>query len=81
MFKELKQLDGKYYFTEFDFERASSAEQLLEKSGFTNAVAIKDYKSLIKDLLNDLKEDEMLIISGSLYFISEVKRYMKQLLF
>jgi dihydrofolate synthase / folylpolyglutamate synthase len=81
MFKELKQLEGKYYFTEFDFERASSAEQLLEKSGFKNAEAVKDYKSLIKDLLKDLKEDEMLIISGSLYFISEVKHYMKKILF
>ncbi|MED1204814.1 bifunctional folylpolyglutamate synthase/dihydrofolate synthase [Heyndrickxia acidicola] len=81
MFKELKQLDGNYYFTEFDYERASSAEQLLEKSGFQNATAAEDYKSLLKELLKDLKEEEMLVISGSLYFISEVKHYMKKILF
>lgn len=76
----LKGLGEEIFFTEFDFPRASSAEKLKKMSGIKEAKAESDWNVLLKKLLLSLDSDEVLAITGSLYFISEVKAAIVKLL-
>ena len=61
--------------SEFDFYRAESAEILAHDTG---AMVIKDYKEAIQKGIA-LKENGSLIVTGSLYFISDARAYLLQL--
>lgn len=63
----------KLVITQFDFYRAMSADDLA--SGFDVEINY-DYKNAIDEMFLKLNENEMLIITGSLYFISEVRKYI-----
>lgn len=58
--------------TEFDFYRAEKAEVLAED---LDVLIIKDYKEAIEKGL-ELKEKGTLLITGSLYFISDARSYL-----
>ncbi|MBT2693065.1 folylpolyglutamate synthase/dihydrofolate synthase family protein [Bacillus sp. ISL-55] len=61
-------------FTTFDFPRAASAEELMEvgsNSGNKN-IAI-NYMDFLDKKISELNKDEILIVTGSLYFLSEAK--------
>ncbi|WP_107982237.1 bifunctional folylpolyglutamate synthase/dihydrofolate synthase, partial [Heyndrickxia sporothermodurans] len=75
MIQPLAKLDAEVYFTEFDFPRAASAEQLFSLHLLPQAKVNKNWKKLLEEMFNALEENEMLIISGSLYFISNVKLF------
>jgi len=72
MLEQLYQLTNDIYVCEFDFIRAAKAEDIAK--GF-DATIIKDYKVAIDTLM---KEDRPLLICGSLYFISDVRNYIKK---
>jgi dihydrofolate synthase/folylpolyglutamate synthase len=74
MMKELEDIVYEAYFTTFEFPRAASAEQLLAESPFLNSHAISPWEEAIRTVKVKLKEEDVLIITGSLYFISEVKK-------
>lgn len=78
MIQPLAKLDAEVYFTEFDFPRAASAEQLFSLHLLPQAKVNKNWKKLLEEMFNALEENEMLIISGSLYFISNVKLFFKE---
>lgn len=80
MLQPLSMLDAKLYFTEFDSPRVASAEELLKISSLTNAEVGKNWRELVGRIYSTLQMNEILIISGSLYFISEVKPYLKKLI-
>lgn len=80
MFKELRKIEGKFYFTQFNSPRIETAQNLAELSLIENGTAYKDWRPILTDLIKGLAEDEMLIICGSLYFLSEIKPYLKKLL-
>jgi dihydrofolate synthase/folylpolyglutamate synthase len=74
MMKELVDIVNGVYFTTFDFPRAASAQQLLKESPFQNAQAITPWEVAIADAKGNLGKEDILIITGSLYFISEVRK-------
>lgn len=66
--------------TSFDFPRASSAKDLFDKVKIPNKDSIENFKEAISIELDRLdSESEILVITGSLYFISEVRKLLKHL--
>lgn len=57
-----------FYVTEFDFPKALPKQTLYDEVEFENKSLIEDYVSFIKNY-----DGDALLITGSLYFISEVK--------
>lgn len=69
----LKELGENIYFTEFDFPRAAPADKLKKVSGIAVAKVERDWQALLKRFIPFLNSEEVLAVTGSLYFISEVK--------
>lgn len=68
-------------FTSFEFPRAATAAELLEASDKDqNFAATSDYKEYLTQKLPTIKQDELLLVTGSLYFLSEVKPFLMNLL-
>jgi dihydrofolate synthase / folylpolyglutamate synthase len=74
MMKELENVIDEAFFTTFDFPRAASAEQLLAESPFQKSRAISSWNEALFQLEEKLQDDDVLIITGSLYFISDVRK-------
>ncbi|HWL27006.1 MAG TPA: folylpolyglutamate synthase/dihydrofolate synthase family protein [Ureibacillus sp.] len=67
----------KMCFTEISLPRRAQAELLAAQSHHTNISVDNNWKQLVEDELNHLNEtDELLVITGSLYFIAEVRQYL-----
>ncbi len=66
-------------FTTFDFPRAATAEQLLRESPLENSYSIPSWREALQHLKEQLQEDDILIITGSLYFISEIRKTFQNL--
>lgn len=64
------------YYTEFDCERCEKAINLFSLSSHPNKHLDTDVVELVKKL-KDVKENELLLITGSLYFISLVRKLLK----
>ncbi len=83
MIAKLDKIANQISFVSFDFPRAASAEQLLNISGSANKLAVDDWQSYLLEEINDLKGTDMLVVTGSLYFISEAKpilcKYLKNI--
>lgn len=60
--------------TEFDFYRAEKAEII---AGDCKVKMEKDYQKAIHEIMQRTKENELFLICGSLYFISQVRAYLK----
>ncbi|MFD1018926.1 bifunctional folylpolyglutamate synthase/dihydrofolate synthase [Thalassobacillus hwangdonensis] len=60
-------------FTIFDFPRAMPPEKLKEKY-VEEADVASDWRRKLASLRADVSSEEVIVISGSLYFISEVKK-------
>jgi dihydrofolate synthase / folylpolyglutamate synthase len=60
-------------FTTFDFPRAASAEELIEVGNSNNLSIAQDYPDFLHEKINEIKTDEILIVTGSLYFLSDAK--------
>ena len=67
-------------FTTFDFPRVASVEELYALSSHPNKEGVYDWKEYLEEKIIALNEDEVLLITGSLYFLSEVKPYLLPLL-
>ncbi|MFC7783094.1 bifunctional folylpolyglutamate synthase/dihydrofolate synthase [Rossellomorea sp. GCM10028870] len=63
-------------FTTFDFPRVASAEELYGLSSHPDKVKVSRWKEFLQEKIPGLKENEVLLITGSLYFLSEVKPYL-----
>ena len=76
MINHLSKICDKFYFTTLSDLRAT--DPLIFKN-YTNkeAITFNDYKECVDYALNELKEEELLIITGSLHFISVVRSYLK----
>lgn len=68
MLNKLEEFSNHLYFTEFDFPKALTKDELSEQVNLEHIEFIDDYVSFIKNY-----EGNGLLITGSLYFISEVK--------
>ncbi len=63
-------------FTEIPLPRAAKAHQLASQSKHSNISVNEDWQRLIQNEVQILGEDELLIITGSLYFIAEVRTFL-----
>ncbi len=80
MISQLDQVANKISFVSFDFPRAAAANDLVEFSTLENKQAVDDWKSYLPEEINALTERDLLVITGSLYFISEIKPYLFRIL-
>ncbi len=80
MFSILKRMQANVYFTEFDFPRAAKANELKRMSNMIDARVGENWKSLIKKLVHEIDTSDLLIIVGSLYFISQVKPFLQKVI-
>lgn len=81
--KMIAKLDGiadSITFTQFDYPRATTAEALYEISTSKNKHIAKDWQECLQSALPKITENEILVITGSLYFLSEVKPVLMNLL-
>lgn len=76
MISHLDKIANKITFVEFDYPRAATAQSLYDLSSSENKSIASSWKEAISEERNDLKENEMIIITGSLYFLSEVKPFI-----
>ncbi|MEH7249922.1 folylpolyglutamate synthase/dihydrofolate synthase family protein [Neobacillus niacini] len=72
MIEMIEQIAHKITFIHFNFARAATAERLASQSTLDN---IEIWTELGHGFVNDLKsqQDEIIIITGSLYLLSEIK--------
>ncbi len=77
MIEELDNFCDELYFTEFEYARREDAQNLFMESSHYHKSFHKDYKQIFKQLIN-LKEQEVLIVTGSLYFISEIRKLLTE---
>ncbi|CAM3457418.1 bifunctional folylpolyglutamate synthase/dihydrofolate synthase [Cytobacillus oceanisediminis] len=80
MIDNLDSVADKIAFTEFNFPRAARAEELYEISTNKNKHFHKDWKQLLENELKETEKDSILVVTGSLYFLSEAKPNLLKLL-
>ncbi|GEP78609.1 bifunctional folylpolyglutamate synthase/dihydrofolate synthase [Staphylococcus carnosus] len=68
MLEELKTISDHIYMTDFDFHRAKPKEEIAAEAETFEPILVDNYVDFIENYQGDA-----LIITGSLYFISEVK--------
>ena len=78
MIEKLGQAAADITFTSFDFPRAAAGEALFKESSHPNKYFTDDWRKSITERLETLEEQEMLVITGSLYFLSNVLAFWKE---
>ncbi|WP_028783358.1 bifunctional folylpolyglutamate synthase/dihydrofolate synthase [Thalassobacillus devorans] len=76
----LKQLKGHFdhiTFTSFNFPRAMDAQQLKLFFDGDNACVENDWEKAIENMIGKMTYDDVLLVAGSLYFISDVRNYFE----
>ena len=68
MVSRLKGIARQFYVTDFDFPKELPSEEIIEAVPGENKQIVEDYVNFIKNY-----QGQALLITGSLYFISEVK--------
>ncbi|MCL6571835.1 MAG: bifunctional folylpolyglutamate synthase/dihydrofolate synthase [Bacillus sp. (in: Bacteria)] len=76
MIAKLDKTANQITFVSFDFPRAAKAQELLKISQSQNKWAVEDWKSYLAEEIQNIDTNSMLVITGSLYFIAEVKPYL-----
>lgn len=80
MLEQLSSVATSLYVTSFDFPRAAKISELIELLPNGKSEAVNDWKEWMDQRIQVMNEEEILVITGSLYFISEVKSYFQVLL-
>lgn len=75
MMKPLEEIATNIIYTSFDFPRASSAEKLYSLFPSKKARTEEDFKKAIQ--LAKANDGHAIVITGSLYFISQIRQYFK----
>jgi dihydrofolate synthase / folylpolyglutamate synthase len=65
-------------FTSFSFPRVAEADELFALSDHPSKEMAGDWSDYIEEKLESMRDDEVLFITGSLYFLSEVKPVLMQ---
>jgi dihydrofolate synthase/folylpolyglutamate synthase len=77
--KMIGKLDGiadKITFVSFDYPRAAAADTLFEISQSDNKFADEDWQQAVREEVSNAGDGSIFVITGSLYFISEVKPFV-----
>ena len=84
MLKHIEAVVDRLILTQFDYVRAAKAQELLaqiEGSDYKwlmNITAADNWMDAYHTVADSVQENEVIIITGSLYFISEVRRTLKK---
>ncbi|WP_026676464.1 bifunctional folylpolyglutamate synthase/dihydrofolate synthase [Fictibacillus gelatini] len=62
-------------FTTFSFHRSSSAKDLYDRSQFPNKFYDENWRHALQKLMESAGRDDIIVVTGSLYFISDVRGY------
>ncbi|TYR76849.1 bifunctional folylpolyglutamate synthase/dihydrofolate synthase [Rossellomorea vietnamensis] len=73
MVRELEKKVSSISLTTFDFPRAASPEELERYFLLNKHHTVKEWKKYLKVYINTAGSEDILIITGSLYFLSEVR--------
>lgn len=76
MIAKLDAIAHQISFVSFNFPRAANAEDLLKISQSANKLAVDNWKTYLLEEIYNLDAKDMVVITGSLYFISEVKPHL-----
>lgn len=68
-------------FTSFNHAGASTKETIMDYSSHTEKSAVDDWKEVIHHFYHTHEDSDVLVITGSLYFMSEVREYLLPLEF
>ncbi|WLR60725.1 bifunctional folylpolyglutamate synthase/dihydrofolate synthase [Guptibacillus hwajinpoensis] len=77
MLKPLYPLIETISFTTFEFPRAISGEELSNRATFANKRYEENWRKAIQVTMDEMGENDLLLITGSLYFVSEVRSFLK----
>ncbi|WP_456278097.1 bifunctional folylpolyglutamate synthase/dihydrofolate synthase [Bacillus sp. AK128] len=75
MVEQLDEIATRIIYTSFVFPRAASAEMQYSRQPLEKASAVEDFKDAIDQALEN--NGHAILITGSLYFISQVRQYLK----
>ncbi|WP_347549410.1 folylpolyglutamate synthase/dihydrofolate synthase family protein [Pseudalkalibacillus hwajinpoensis] len=64
-------------FTTFDFPRAISARALFDRSTASDKSYEENWHKAIQSACESAEENDLVLITGSLYFVSEIRNYLK----
>ncbi|ASS86722.1 bifunctional folylpolyglutamate synthase/dihydrofolate synthase [Geobacillus lituanicus] len=78
MIQLLDELADTITFTTFDFPRAAAAEDLAALSSHPHKAVVGDWAAWINGKKKEAGSDDLLLITGSLYFISEARKLLKK---
>ncbi|PAE42199.1 bifunctional folylpolyglutamate synthase/dihydrofolate synthase [Bacillus sp. 7884-1] len=80
MISQLDQVADEISFVSFDFPRAAAAIDLFSLSHSKNKGIGQNWDSHLAKCIQNLQPDSVLVVTGSLYFISEAKPYLCEFL-
>lgn len=78
MIARLDSIAEKIIFVPFDHPRATTAENMYKWSTSANRHIQNDWKKAIVEEFNLQQKNEILVVTGSLYFIKQVKEFLKE---
>ncbi|MFT8320545.1 MAG: folylpolyglutamate synthase/dihydrofolate synthase family protein [Bacillus sp. (in: firmicutes)] len=78
MIQQLDRIAERIVFVSFDYPRAATCYELYEESNHPHKSYAEEWKQAINEQVENIGNDEIFVITGSLYFLSEVKAYWKQ---
>ncbi|MFD0827383.1 bifunctional folylpolyglutamate synthase/dihydrofolate synthase [Neobacillus sp. M.A.Huq-85] len=83
MIEQLDQVADQISFVSFDYPRAATAQALYEKSNSQNKEIVENWQEYLNEAIQAMPFDGLLVVTGSLYFISEAKillcKYLKNM--
>jgi dihydrofolate synthase/folylpolyglutamate synthase len=80
MISQLDQVADEISFVSFDFPRAAEAIDLFSLSHSKNKKIGENWNTHLANCIQNLQPDSVLVVTGSLYFISEAKPYLSEFL-
>ncbi|WP_028402950.1 bifunctional folylpolyglutamate synthase/dihydrofolate synthase [Ectobacillus panaciterrae] len=78
MVEKLEEIADRIIFTSFAFARAVSPQLLAAHCRIREKEVYEDWQYALDTTMRGLNENDVFLITGSLYFISAVRKYLKQ---
>lgn len=79
MLSILQPISKEITLTTFKFERAMNPEEVHHQFSEQNVVVNKDWQTAYTQIFEKMNEDDVLVVTGSLYFLNEVRTKGKKL--
>ncbi len=76
MIEVMDNLCDELYFTQIEYQRRADAKTLFSESNHYHKAFYEDYKNIFNELKKGLKDNEILLVTGSLYFISAIRKLL-----